>query len=62
MVEIALEICRRVIAAITLWTVILLIITPVALLVALWQRGSYWPNVRMNYVKALEFCDPTMFL
>jgi hypothetical protein len=62
MIEVALEICRRAFVAALFWGAIGLLVTPMALLVAFWQRGPYWQNVRANYVKAFEFCDPTTFL
>lgn len=62
MAEVVLEICRRVIGGMIFWTVIFLLVTPMALLAGLWRHGSYWQNVRANYVKAFEFCDPTTFL
>ncbi len=62
MVEVALEICCRFIAHLILWIIIVLLVTPAVLLVSVWQRGAYWLNVRANYVKFFEFCDPTTFL
>ena len=48
MVEVALEICCRVIAHLIFWLIIVILITPAVLFVAAWQRGSYWQNVRAN--------------
>ena len=62
MVEVALEICCRVIAHLIFWSSIVILIAPAVLFVAVWQRGSYWRNVRANYVRFFEFCDPTTFL
>jgi hypothetical protein len=62
MVEVTLEICSRVIAHLIFWIIIVILVTPAVLFVAAWQRGPYWQNVRANYVKFFEFCDPTTFL
>lgn len=62
MVEVALEICYRVSAQLIFWIIIVILVTPAVLFVAAWQRGSYWKNVRANYVKFFEFCDPATFL
>jgi hypothetical protein len=62
MLEIVLEVCRWVISGIIWQAIIAIVVTPAALLIAAWQRGPYWQNVRANYVKAFEYCDPTTHL
>lgn len=62
MAEIVLEVCGWVISGFAFRAIIAIVVTPAALLVAAWQRGAYWQNVRTNYVKAFEYCDPTAHL
>ena len=60
--EFIAEICGRIIAMVFCWAILLPLVTPFILLIACWQRGKYWANVRSNYGRVLEFCDCTWFI
>lgn len=60
--EFIAEICGRIIALLFCWAILLPLATPFILLIACWQRGSYWENVRSSYGRVLEFCDWTWFI